>query len=229
MGNNTHIIMPHSGYRKLIVYKKSEIIYQGTVVFCRRFLNAYKDRTIDQMIQAARSCKQNIAEGSAASGSSKETEIKLTNVACATLDELLEDYNDYLNTHHACKWPANDEKKLLARTFAVEHLEWKQWEHIFQSRNSEICCNLLIIIIYQTRFLLDRLIRRQENDFLDYGGIRERMFYARKNIKNSTLESIIISKLNMAQTQAELLATAQNIMAHVKNTVETIRQNKHWQ
>ena len=90
----TKIVLPHSGYKKLIVYKKSDVIYQGTVVFCRRFLPQYGDRTVDQMTQAARSCKQNIAEGSAAAGTSLETQIKLTNVARATLDELLEDYLD---------------------------------------------------------------------------------------------------------------------------------------
>lgn len=95
----TKIVLPHSGYRKLIVYKKSDVIYQGTVVFCRRFLPQYGDRTVDQMTQAARSCKQNIAEGSAAAGTSLETQIKLTNVARATLDELLEDYLDYLKAH----------------------------------------------------------------------------------------------------------------------------------
>ena len=90
MADIPKIVLPHGGYKKLIVYRKSEVIYQGTVVFCRRFLSAHGDRTVDQMVQAARSCKQNIAEGSAASGTSKETEIKLTNVARATLDELID-------------------------------------------------------------------------------------------------------------------------------------------
>ena len=76
--NRTRIILPHSGYKHLIVYKKSDVIYQGTVVFCRRFLPPYGDRTVDQMVQAAQSCKQNIAEGSAAAGTSLETQIKLT-------------------------------------------------------------------------------------------------------------------------------------------------------
>ena len=84
MANAPKIVLPHGGYRKLIVYRKSDVIYQGTVTFCRRFLLVHGDRTVDQMTQAARSCKQNIVEGSAASGTSKETEIKLTNVARAT-------------------------------------------------------------------------------------------------------------------------------------------------
>ena len=87
------IVLPHGGYRNLVAYKKSEIVYQGTALFCRRFLPPKGDRTVDQMTQTARSCKQNIAEGSAASGTSKETELKLTNVARATLDELLEIYS----------------------------------------------------------------------------------------------------------------------------------------
>ena len=91
MADAPKIVLPHGGYRNLVVYKKSEVLHQGTVAFCRRFLPAKGDRTVDQMTQAARSCKQNIAEGSAASGTSKETELKLTNVARATLDELLED------------------------------------------------------------------------------------------------------------------------------------------
>ena len=93
------IILKSGGYKKLKVFAKSEVIYEGTVVFCRRFLPAHGDRTVDQMTQAARSCKQNLAEGSASSGTSKETEIKLTGVAKATLDELLEDYLDYLKSH----------------------------------------------------------------------------------------------------------------------------------
>ena len=93
------IVLPHGGYKKLVSYRKSDTIYQGTVVFCRRFLPKFGDRTVDQMVQAARSCKQNIAEGSASSGTSKETEIKLTNVARASLDELFEDYEDYLKAN----------------------------------------------------------------------------------------------------------------------------------
>ena len=103
------IVLPHGDYKKLIVYHKSDVVYEGTVLFCRRFLPPYGDRTVDQMTQAARSCKQNIAEGSSASGPSKETEIKLTNVARAALDELMEDYLDYLKSHQLQEWPREQE------------------------------------------------------------------------------------------------------------------------
>ena len=108
MADIPKIVLPHGGYKNLIVYRKSDVVYEGTAAFCRRFLPAHGDRTVDQMIQAARSCKQNIAEGSSASGTSKETELKLTNVARATLDELMEDYLDYLKRNGLAEWNADD-------------------------------------------------------------------------------------------------------------------------
>ena len=111
---STQIILPHGGYKSLLTYQKSDIIFRGTVVFTRRFLQ-HGDRTIDQMVQAARSGKQNIIEGSEASATSKETELKLTNVAKASLEELLEDYLDYLKIHGLPEWPKDSEKGLAAR------------------------------------------------------------------------------------------------------------------
>jgi four helix bundle protein len=97
-------IPPHGGYRKLLSYQRAEIVYDATMRFCARFLNR-RDRTVDQMVQAARSGKQNIIEGSQASGTSKEMEIKLTNVARASLEELLADYRDFLRTRGLSEWP----------------------------------------------------------------------------------------------------------------------------
>ena len=96
-------IPPHGGYRDLLSFQKAEIVYDATVYFCKRFLDK-RDRTYDQMVQAARSGKQNIVEGSQASGTSKEMEIKLTNVARASLEELLTDYGDFLRTRGAEEW-----------------------------------------------------------------------------------------------------------------------------
>ena len=124
MSEIPQIVLPHGGYRKLTAFQKSEVVYQMTVVFCRRFLPAHGDRTVDQMTQAARSCKQNIAEGSASSGTSKETELKLTNVARASLDELLEDYLDYLKAHDSPPWAMNDERAIAAKKLGREHSDW---------------------------------------------------------------------------------------------------------
>ncbi|MEX0636798.1 MAG: four helix bundle protein, partial [Ferruginibacter sp.] len=114
--SNTGFIPPHGGYKNLISYQKAEIVYDGTVYFTTRFFRKY-DRTIDQMVQAARSGKQNIAEASMFSGTSKEVEIKLTNVARASLEELKIDYQDFLRTNQLPIW--NKEHILVNRLRAL--------------------------------------------------------------------------------------------------------------
>ena len=111
-------IPAHGGYEDLLSYQRAVIVYDGTVRFCARFLDKY-DRTVDQMVQAARSGKQNIIEGSMASGTSKQTEIKLTNVARASLEELLEDYRDWLRNHDAPLWEKNSKEALYVRRLAA--------------------------------------------------------------------------------------------------------------
>ena len=155
------IVLPHGGYKKLIVYRKSDVIYEGTVLFCKRFLPSRGDRTVDQMIQAARSCKQNIAEGSAASGTSKETELKLTNVARATLDELMEDYCDYLKSNSMQEWKQDCEKAVAARDYAKSHNDWVDWKEIFETRPAETLANLMLTLCNQTSYMLWRMIERQ--------------------------------------------------------------------
>src|SRR6056297_315919 len=100
---NERIIPPHGGYQSLLSYQRAEVVYDATVRFCADFLDK-RDRTVDQMVQAARSGKQNIVEGSMASGTSREMELKLTNVARASLEELLTDYRDFLRTRQAAEW-----------------------------------------------------------------------------------------------------------------------------
>ena len=111
------LIPPHGGYRELQSYKMSEIVYDATVVFCDRFIDR-RSRTHDQMVQAARSGKQNIAEGSMASGTSKKTELKLIGVARASLEELLLDYEDFLRQKGLTLWGKNHEQVQAARKLA---------------------------------------------------------------------------------------------------------------
>ncbi|MDO5581763.1 MAG: four helix bundle suffix domain-containing protein [Planctomycetia bacterium] len=222
------IILPHGGYKKLIVFKKSDVIYQGTVTFCRRFLSKYGDRTVDQMIQAARSCKQNIAEGSAASGTSKETEIKLTNVARATLDELEEDYLDWLKSHKLRQWPSTDKKTTAAREFAKQHEDWTDWEHIFESRPAETLCNLQITLIHQTRVLLDALLKRQEEDFKACGGIRERMYAARTATRGSAWKAPLYNRMAGAESSEELSALVRELHNTVDRIAHTLRNRNGW-
>jgi four helix bundle suffix protein len=228
MNNDVQIVLPHGGYKKLIVYHKSDIIYQGTLVFCRRFFPAYGDRTVDQMTQAARSCKQNIAEGSAASGTSKETEIKLTNVARATLDELLEDYFDWLKAHDETEWLREDERKIKAREFAKEHSSWEDWKDIFNTRPPETICNLMIVLIHQTKYLLDKMIASQEEDFKKHGGVRERMHAARTAARGEDWDKSLYSRLNTASTPEELAERVAEIKNRADQISWRIARRKGW-
>ena len=222
------IVLPHGGYRKLTVYDKSETIYQATVVFCRRFLPARGDRTVDQMTQAARSCKQNIAEGSAASGTSKETEIKLTNVARATLDELEEDYLDRLKADGLAPWPREDPRAVAAKRYGRAHADWEYWRSIFESRPKDVFCNLMITLINQTKKLLDGMIARQEEDFKRYGGVRERMHAARTAARGESWDKSLYSRLDTATTPAELETLLAEIRRKLAATVYSIKRRKGW-
>ncbi|MFZ1527958.1 MAG: four helix bundle suffix domain-containing protein [Ferruginibacter sp.] len=180
MPNNTNGFIPkHSGYKKLITYQKAEIIYDGTVYFTKRFYKKY-DRTIDQMVQAARSGKQNIAEASMASATSKETEIKLTNVARASLEELLIDYQDFLRTNKLQIWPKEHRLTLRFRELnRTPDATYKTYKKAIEHEDPEICANSMICLIKIVSYLLSRQIEALEKEFLAQGGLRERMTRAR--------------------------------------------------
>ena len=165
--------------RSLRVYRVSKIIYDITFLFTRRFLSP-NDRTTDQMVQAARSGKQNIVEGSKAATTSMETQIKLTNVARASLQELLEDYEDYLRVRELVKWDKDSSKALQAREFCATHLDDAYYRQAVKVRSDETVANIAIILIHQADVLLQGLINRQQSDFLAEGGIREQMSQARR-------------------------------------------------
>jgi len=172
-------IPPHGGYENLLSFQKARIVFDGTVRFCERFLNK-RDRTVDQMVQAARSGKQNILEGSQASGTSKETEIKLVNVARASLEELLEDYRDFLRTGGHPLWEKNSKEALFVRKLgAGNDVSYESYKTYIDTRPPEIVANILICLIHQTNYLLDQQLRALEKAFLEEGGLRERMTRAR--------------------------------------------------
>lgn len=179
-------IPPHGHYQELLSYKKSAIVYSATVKFCERFISI-KDRTYDQMIQAARSGKQNIIEGSKASGTSKETEIKLTNVARASLEELLEDYKDYIKNRKEIIWDKDSKEALYVRKLAYTKDESyaNTYEQFIETRSGVVCANIILCLIHQCNYLLDQQIRRLEEDFIKNGGLRERMYQARKNYRDN--------------------------------------------
>ena len=179
-------IPPHGHYQELLSYKKSAIVYSATVKFCERFISI-KDRTYDQMVQAARSGKQNIIEGSKASGTSKETEIRLTNVARASLEELLEDYKDYIKNRKEVIWDKDSREALYVRKLAYSKDESYEntYEQFIETRSGVVCANIILCLIHQCNYLLDQQIRRLEEDFIKNGGLRERMYQARKNYRDN--------------------------------------------
>jgi four helix bundle suffix protein len=172
-------ISKHGGYRNLMTYKKSEIIYDGTVYFTNRFFNKY-DRTVGQMIQAARSGKQNIAEASMSSATSKETEIKLTNVARASLEELLIDYEDFLRTQKLSIWDKNNNFVInLRKLNRAPNADYATFSKFIEHELPEICANTMITLIKITTYLLSRQMQSLELSFIKEGGIREKMTKAR--------------------------------------------------
>jgi four helix bundle suffix protein len=186
MGNNEQqgFIPKHGGYRNLLSYQKAEIIYDGTVYFTNRFYRKF-DRTIEQMVQAARSGKQNIAEGSMASATSKEMEIKLMNVAKASLEEVMIDYEDFLRTHKLPIWEKNH--RLVARFRELNktpNATYQTYIKAIENESPEICANSMICLIKVATYLLAKLIQSLEKDFLENGGLKERMTKARIDKRN---------------------------------------------
>jgi four helix bundle suffix protein len=172
-------IPPHGGYQKLLAYQNALVVYDATVHFCDRFIDK-KSRTRDQMVQAARSGKQNILEGSEASATSKETEIKLTNVARASQKELLEDYRDFMRNRHIVEWsPDHPYAQRLRRLNRTPGANFDTFKKGIEHPDPAICANVIAGLIKVTCYLLDQQLRRLEQDFLKEGGLRERMTRAR--------------------------------------------------
>jgi four helix bundle suffix protein len=157
------------------VYKVTEIIYDITYYFTRHYLS-HGDRTVDQMVQAARSGKQNIAEGNQAAATSSETEIKLTNVAKASLEELLVDYEDYLRVHGFGQWDTQHPRYEKMRRYARSEQIKSDYTLTMQRMNDEELANLAITLIHQAIYMLHRLLVTMQNRFVSEGGIKEQMY-----------------------------------------------------
>jgi four helix bundle suffix protein len=182
--NEDGFIPRHGGYRNLLSYRKSEIIYDATVYFTGRFFGRHA-RMVDQMVQAARSGKQNIIEGSMASATSKESEIKLTNVARAILEELLEDYRDFLRVNGYAEWSSTHRyARRLRELNRQPDADYDTFRKGIEHDDPEICANVIIGLIRVCSFLLERQLRSIEREFLEQGGLRERMTKARIQRKN---------------------------------------------
>lgn len=177
--------LPKKGnYRDLLVYKKAECIYDITYFFAHHYFIPTKDRTVDQVVQAARSGKQNIAEGCSAASTSSETEIKLLGVARASMKEVLEDYIDYLRTRKLEQWPKDDPRTRQTQEYSKKHNKPTDYTKDIEKRSPEALCNIAITLMCQYDTMMGKLIDRVQTDFVEQGGIRERMTAARLGYRN---------------------------------------------
>lgn len=178
------IIPPHGGYRDLQSYQMSEIVYDGAVAFCDRFISK-RSRTHDQMVQAARSGKQNIAEGCMASGTSKKTELKLVGVARASLEELLLDFQDYLRQKSLSLWGKDHPGARKVRGLCYQkNRSYETYRPYIEKSSPDVAANTMICVIHQTNYLLDQQLRVLEKAFLNEGGFTERLYHARTQARN---------------------------------------------
>lgn len=180
---------PHGNYRELLSYQKAEVIYDITYRFAHTYL-AKGDRTIDQMVQSMRSGKQNILEGSKAAVTTEEMELKLTNVARASLEELLDDYRDYLRVRDHKLWLKDSKEALYVRRLGNKsHTTYETYRIYVETRPPEVIANIAICLIHQANYLLDQQVRRLEQDFLKKGGLRELMTKARLQSRNRSSQA----------------------------------------
>lgn len=182
----TKLIPPHGGFRKLRSFQCAQLVYDGTVIFCDRFIDK-RSRTHDQMVQAARSGVQNIAEGSLASATSKKTELKLTGVARASLGELLLDFEDFLRQKKLRQWGKDDPEALaVRRKYKSDESDESDMSdssdcYSFSELPAEELANTLLCLINQASYLLWQQMKYLEKEFLNSGGFTERMYKTRKD------------------------------------------------
>jgi four helix bundle suffix protein len=180
MPSTSDFLVPKGDYKKLIAFQKTECIYDITLYFVGHYLPKIGDRTVDQMVQAARSGKQNIAEGNETGTTSMEACIRLVSVAKASLKELQEDFEDYLRNHGNQIWDVNSEQCKNARSWCREHLKSADYMRVCELRDDITVANIALVLIHQADYLLRQLLEKHKQDFLENGGIKEQMSAARR-------------------------------------------------
>ena len=190
MEKKYQILKRQKPWREAYYYQKSEVLYQLTYAFCKRFLPAHGDRTVDQMVQAARSGKQNIIEGTEDGETSTEMHVKLLNVARSSLQELREDYRDYLLSRSLTIWNENHPRYDSMQNFCREHNKTEDYLPYFQKWSDEEMANVALTLCYQTDTMLHKNLLRMEKEFVEEGGIKERMHAARTGYRQAQDEEL---------------------------------------
>lgn len=194
-------------YTELRFYQRSDVLYQLTQVFCQRFLPRYGDRTVDQMVQAARSTKQNIAEGSTDGQTSTETELKLLGIARGSNQELLEDYQDYLKRKGLSEWFGRNDRFDRRHQFCRYHSQWADYQSLLVKMNDDELANMAICLCHQVDKALAKYIELKDREFTTEGGIRERMTAARlgqRETQRQTIERLTAEIKALRQENARL-------------------------
>ena len=207
------ILQNQTKWEDLFYYRKSVVLYQMTVVFCRRFLQKFGDRTVDQMVQAARSGKQNIVEGLADGVTSTEMELKLLNVARASIKELKEDYLDYLAAHRLARWGAGHDRYDAMLDFCRAHNDLADYEPLFERWSDEEAANCAVTLCHMVDKMLTTTLEKKQADFAENGGIRERMTAARLGRRQTQNEEIAALKARIDRLEAENAALRSRIAA----------------
>ncbi len=184
------VLRKQTNWKNLWFYQKTVVLYQLTYVFTRRYLPSFGDRTVDQMVQAARSGKQNIVEGSADGVTSMEMELKLLNVARSSIQELLEDYEDYLPAHRLTKWVPGHPRYDQMLNYCRQHNHLSDYEPFFEKWNDEEIANIAITLCHMVDKMMMTYQRKKDEEFVTEGGIRERMTAARLGYRTNQRETI---------------------------------------
>ena len=202
---NYKILRKPTNWRELYFYQKADTLYQLTAVFCKRFLPPYGDRTVDQMIQAARSGKQNIVEGIEDGMTSSEMEIKLINVSRSSLQELREDYEDYLKVHGLVPWDAKHPRYDKMLEYCREHNSYEHFEKLAESMEDEGLANMAITLCHLTDKMISSYLDHLEKRFVEEGGIKERMHAARTGYRQQQDQYMRSLQQELLQMKQQLL------------------------
>jgi len=212
-------------YTELHFYRKSDVLVQLTKSFCARFLPQYGDRTVDQMVQAARSIKQNIAEGLTDGQTSFEVEIKLLGIAKGSNQELLEDYKDYIKQHNIPEWAKENLPRYnKMRKFCLEHSDETDYHQFFSRWTDEEMANVAICLCHMVDKAMTSFIEKRDREFVEEGGIRERMTAARLDMRGTQKQIIAQQEREIAELK-ELVASQQREIEALKaqiNGVEAV-------
>lgn len=198
------ILKRQKPWRDAYYYQKSEVLYQMTFVFCQRFLPSHGDRTVDQMVQAARSGKQNIIEGIEDGETSTELHIKLLNVARSSLQELREDYRDFLISRNLPIWTTDYERYSDMQSFCRQHNRLEDYQPFLQKWNEEEMANIALTLCYMTDSMLNHQLQKLEQTFVEQGGIKERMHAARTGYRQAQDQELAFLRQQVPQLQQEI-------------------------